>query len=136
MAEHNKNDIKARRIILEGVRDHIVPHIHEKKIAYDMYQAILKLYQSNSDPKSLSLKEKLRSIRMRQDDPNVTYLSRFTQGQDELGGVGEVISNHARVSLSLLGLHKFWKGFQDVVSGRDKFPNWERFWTDCIYEEI
>lgn len=44
LAQHNKNDIKARRIILEGAKDHIVPHIHEKKKTYEMFDAILKLY--------------------------------------------------------------------------------------------
>jgi len=56
LAQHNKNNIKARRIILEGVKDHIVPHIHEKKIAYEMYNTILKLYQSARDTRKLALK--------------------------------------------------------------------------------
>ena len=44
LAQDNKNDIKERRIILEGVRNHIVPHIYEKNTAYVMFDAILKLY--------------------------------------------------------------------------------------------
>lgn len=35
-----------------------------------------------------------------------------------------------------MGLHKSWYGFQDIVSGRENFPNWERFWTDYVQEEI
>ena len=127
MAQHNKNDIKAKRIILEGVKDHIVPHIRENMTTFEMYDTILKLYQSTSDTKKLALKEKLRSIQMKQDEPIVTYFSRFTQVQDELGCADEVVSNHDLVSLALLGLHKSWKGLQDVVSGRESFPNWERF---------
>jgi len=44
LAQHNKSDINARRIILKGARDHIVPHIHEKKTTFEMYDTILKLY--------------------------------------------------------------------------------------------
>jgi len=52
--------MKARRNIIEGVKDHIIPHIHEKKIC-EMLKAILNLYQSSSETMKLSLKEKLRS---------------------------------------------------------------------------
>jgi hypothetical protein len=33
---HNKNDVKARRIIVNGVKNHIIPHLYGKKTAKDM----------------------------------------------------------------------------------------------------
>ena len=62
LAQHNKNDTKARRIILEGIKDHIILHLHEKKTTYETFKAILDLYQGSSDARKFSLKEKLRSI--------------------------------------------------------------------------
>jgi len=110
LTQHAKNDIKTKRIILEGVKDNIVPHIHEKKTTFEVFETILYLYQSTSDAKKLALKEKLRSIRMRQGEPIVTYLLKFTQVQDELGGVGVTIPEKD-LSFTLLGLHKSWYGF-------------------------
>ena len=52
--------------------------------------------------------------------------------RDELGGVGETVPPAELVSLSLLGLHKSWHSFQDVVNGRDKLPDWERLWSDLV----
>lgn len=40
LTQHTKNDVKARTIILEGVKDHIVLHIHEKKLAFEMFKTI------------------------------------------------------------------------------------------------
>ena len=40
------------------------------------------------------------------------------------------------VSLTLLGILKSWKNYQDLVNGRDKLPNLERFWSDLVQEEI
>jgi len=68
-----------RRIILEGIKDHIIPHLCEKKTTYEMFKAILDLYQGSSDARKLALKENLRSIRMSKDEPIITYLSKFTQ---------------------------------------------------------
>ena len=36
LAKHKKNDAKARLLILDAVRDHIIPHILGKKIAREM----------------------------------------------------------------------------------------------------
>ena len=55
LEKYTKNDMKER-----GVKDHIIPHIYEKKIC-EMLKAILNLYQSSSETMKLSLKEKLRS---------------------------------------------------------------------------
>jgi hypothetical protein len=42
---HNKKDVKARRIIVDGVKDHIIPHLSGKKTTKDMWEALVKLYQ-------------------------------------------------------------------------------------------
>ena len=40
------------------------------------------------------------------------------------------------VSLALLGLPKSWHSYRDSVNGREKFPGWERLWSDLVQEEI
>lgn len=64
-----KNDIKAKRIILKGVKDHIIPNLYEKKTTYEMFKAILDFPQGTSDVKKLAPKEKLRSINMCKGEP-------------------------------------------------------------------
>lgn len=111
LAQHNKNDSKVRRIILEGIGDHIIPHLHEKKIAYEMLKAILDLYKGSSDARKLALNENLRGIWMSKGEPIITYLSKFTHVRDELSGVGEMVAKKSLVNLALLGLRKYWYSF-------------------------
>ena len=40
------------------------------------------------------------------------------------------------VSFSLLGFPKSWENFIDAVSGKEKLPDWERLWSDCVQEDI
>eukprot|EP00253_Pinus_taeda_P030288 PITA_30288 len=101
-----------------------------------MFKVILNLYQGSGGVKKLAFKEKLISIKMSKREPIITYLSKFTQVPNELGGVGETVGEKDLVSLALLGLHKSRFGFQDAVSGKENLPNWERFWSDCVQEEI
>ena len=35
---------RAKSIILDGVKDHVVPHIAEKETTYEMWEALKKLY--------------------------------------------------------------------------------------------
>ena len=94
----------------------MIPHLHEKKTAYEMFKVILNLYHGSSDAK------KLRSIQMSKGESIITYLSEFTQVRDDLGGVDESVVEKYLVSLALLGLHKSWYSFQDAVSDRENFP--------------
>jgi len=64
------------------------------------------------------------------------YLMKFTQCRDELGSVGVTVDDEDLVSLALLGILKSWNSYQDFVNGREKFPGWERLWSDLVQEEV
>ena len=46
---------RAKSIILDGVKDHVVPHIANKETTYEMWEALKKLYQHNSVQRRLLL---------------------------------------------------------------------------------
>jgi len=127
---------KCRRILLEGVRDHIVSNLHGKATPYLMWKSLTELFQSKSDHRKLALKYKLRNIKCKKGDSMPKYLTRFTQCRDELGSVGVTVDDEDLVSLALLGLLKSWHSYKDSVNGREKLLGWERLWSDLVQEEI
>jgi hypothetical protein len=56
---HKKNDAKARRIILDGVKDHIVHHLLGLDTTKKMWEAIIKQYHNSNLNREMVLKEKL-----------------------------------------------------------------------------
>jgi uncharacterized protein (UPF0147 family) len=44
LAKHNKKVAKAMRIILDFVKDHLIPHNVEKKLTKDMHDALITLH--------------------------------------------------------------------------------------------
>ena len=106
MEEWRKCVAKARMIILEGVRDHIVSKIHDKEIPYAMWKALTNLFKKNNDDKKLALKDKLRKIKMEKGDTIPKYLTKFTQCRDELGSVNVIVVEDNMVNLALIGLPK------------------------------
>ena len=83
-----KNVAKCRRILLEGVKDHIVSNLHGKSTRFLMWKALIDLFQSRSDQRKLALKDKLRKIKMEKGDSIPKYLTKFVHCKDELGSVG------------------------------------------------
>jgi len=131
-----KNTANCRRILLEGMKDHIVSSLHGNASPYLMWKVLTDLFQSKSDQRKLALKDKLRNIKCEKGDSMPKYLTKFTQCWDELGSVGVIVDDEDLVSLALLGLSKSWHSYQDSVNGWEKLPGWERLWSDLVQEEI
>jgi hypothetical protein len=131
-----KKVAKVRRILLEGVQNHIVLNLHGKATPYAMWNTLTDLFQNNNDHRKLVLKDKLRKIKMEKGDSITKYLTKFVQCWDELGSVGITIDDDDFVRFSLLGLPKNWHSYQDSVNGREKFPDWDRIWSDLVQEEF
>ena len=106
LAEYNKKNVKAKRIILDAIKDHVIPHVTGKKNAFEMWESLTKLYQSSNENKKMVLREKLRSIKMTKTDTVASYLTKITQVRDELGVVGETISDNELVRTTLNGMAK------------------------------
>ena len=128
-----KKTTKCRRILLEGVKDHIVSNLHGKYSPFLMWKALTYLFQIKSDERKLSLKDNLRNIKMEKGDSIPKYLTKFVQCRDELGSVGVTVDEEDLVSLALLGIPKSWhNSYKDSVNGREKLPRRERIWSDLV----
>jgi hypothetical protein len=53
---------------------------------------------------------------------------------DQIGSIGEIISNRELVLATLNNLPKNWEPFLQSISGREHLPTFDRLWTDCTQE--
>lgn len=123
-------------MILDGCQDHIVPHIAGKDIAKEMWDALVQLYQNPFENRKMVLKEKLRTIKMQKGESVTSYLTRIQGVRDELAPVGEKPVDGELVRVALIGFTKGWATFVQGITGRDKFLDWERLWSDFTQEEF
>jgi hypothetical protein len=49
LAAYTKKSIKAKRIILDAIKDHLIPHVTGKTNAYEMWESLTKLYESTNE---------------------------------------------------------------------------------------
>ena len=59
--EFKKKNVRAKRIISDSIKDHIILHVSMTDYAYQMWESLSNLYQSSNQNQKMVLKEKLRS---------------------------------------------------------------------------
>ena len=106
LATYKKEDAKARRIILDGVKDHIVPHISELDTTKKMWDVILNLYQNATTNRKMILREKLKNTRMNQGENVTSYLTRLRLVKDELEAIQDSASDDKLVRIALNEIFK------------------------------
>jgi len=130
-----KNGARARRIIIYYVRDHLISHISKVNIAKEMFDALKKLFERNNTNRAIAMKHQLQNIKMAKVDTVATFFMKISEIRDKLGAIGEIISDRELVMLTLNGLPSHWEPFIQSISGRSKFPKFDRLWVDCTQEE-
>ena len=132
LVEHKKNDAKARLLILDAMRDHIIPHQLGKTTTREMWEALTKIYQSDNHNKKMVLRFKVRATKMSKTNTMATYLTRIMQASDELAAVGETVLDHEMVRMALNSVTEPWKVFIEGIVAQKNLSKWERLWDDFI----
>jgi hypothetical protein len=136
LVTHELKDVKARRIILDAVKDHLIPYISEKKSAKDMFVALTNLFQISNTNRKMVLREKLKDTKMTKLYIVTSYLTKITQVRDQLAVVEEVVSNEELERTALNGFSRPWAPFIKAIIAWEKLPDFDRLWDDFIQKEI
>jgi hypothetical protein len=72
---HEVREAKTRRIILDVVKDHLIPHLAEKKTAKEIWDALKGLYEAKNENQKMALRDKLHGARMVKGESVATYLT-------------------------------------------------------------
>jgi hypothetical protein len=135
LEDHKKKEVKAKWVLLDFVKDHLILHIFEKKTAKEMYNALVDLYQSRNTNRKLILRHKLLSVEMSKSDTVASYLMRITQICDRLVAIDEAVDDTELVYVALNGFPGSWEPFVQGICAREKMPPFDTLWIDCIQEE-
>src|SRR3984957_7747222 len=91
MENFKDNDINAMSIIVESVKDHLIPYISHLDSSKKMYDALTHLFSVRNIGQVMSLKNELRDMKMNDDDIITSYFVRISQLRDQLQVIEEII---------------------------------------------
>jgi hypothetical protein len=133
--EWKTNDVKARKISIYSIRDHLLPRISTLKKTYLMYDVFNKMFESNNTNRALTLKHQLQNLKMSKDDTIATFFMKIPEIRDRLGAIGETITNKELVMITPNAHPSHWERFIQSISRRVDLPQFDRLWEECTLEE-
>jgi hypothetical protein len=86
--ERKEDDVKARKIIIYLVSDHLMPHISNMKTTYEMYEALNNMFETKNTLRDLTLKGQLQNIKMTKGDIVATFFMKMFEIKDHLAVIG------------------------------------------------
>jgi hypothetical protein len=131
MEKFKDNDINTMSIILDSVKDHLIPYISHLYSSKKMYDALTNLFSIRNIGQVTSLKNELRDMKMKDDDSITSYFVRISQLRDQLQAIEEIILEKKLVNIVLNGLPKTWDAFTTSMNTRKEYPTFEELWTCC-----
>ena len=66
--KHKKDLIRAMRIIVDSIKDHLIPQMSSKKTPKDMYDALARMYEGRNITRKMNLRTQLKSTKMCQGE--------------------------------------------------------------------
>jgi hypothetical protein len=120
---HEVKEAKAQRPILDGLKNHLIPHLAEKRTTKEMWDGLKNLYEVKNENQKMALKDKLHDTKMSKGESVASYLTWVAQVKDDLAAVGEVFSDSELVRIALKGFTKEWEVFVKCVVGREHLPD-------------
>lgn len=82
LKKFNENQAWKKRLIMDGEKDHVVPHIVEKRMAHEMWTSLTTFYQGNSVQRKMLLENQMRMFQMHKGEEIDLFLSRLQTIRD------------------------------------------------------
>ena len=91
-------------IIVNSIKDHLIPYVSSLESSKNMYDALVGLYTIKNIGQAMSLKNEFHAVRMTINDTIASYFMRTSQLRDQLQAIDEIISDKELVTTTLNGL--------------------------------
>ena len=129
-----RHNNKAMKIIIDSVKDHILPSISSLKTTFEMFSTIKNTLEINNTSGLLTLKQHLLYIKMNNGESITSYFLIILELRDQLATIGSQVDDKELSIIALKGLPLSWETFFHGLSSRPDLPKFELLKNECIQE--
>ena len=116
--KHDQDLIKAMRIIVDSVKDRLMPQVSSKKTPKQMYDAISRMYEGRNINKKMNLRSQLKGTKMSKGESIQDYFTRVSQIKENLSDIGDTLDEDELVMTALNDLTILWDSFIETLCAR------------------
>jgi hypothetical protein len=73
--KYKKDMIKAKRIIADSIKDHLIPQVSSKNAPKDMFDALTRMYEGKNINRNMNLRTQLKNTKMQKGETVQDYAS-------------------------------------------------------------
>ena len=118
--KYMKGDIRARRILIESIKDSLIPYVSNLESSKEIYDKLVELFSKGSAGEIISLRQKLDKLSMSRKEGIIPYLMEIFAIRDQLQKLGEVMSNGEILTMIQNSLPKEWRSFASSIDGKEE----------------
>ena len=100
-----------------------------------MSNTLKKLFEHSSINVTLTLRNQLSNMKMTKSKNIASYFMRIIELRDKLKSSGDNLEEKDLVMTTLNGVPASWESFIQTISGRTKFPKFDKLWEECTQEK-
>ena len=75
---HNKNMIRAKRIIVDSIKDNLISQVSSLKSPKKMFDALTKLFEGKNINRKMTLRNQLKNVKIQHSETIQSYLTRVS----------------------------------------------------------
>ena len=87
--KHRKDMIRAQRIIVDSIKDHLIPQVSSKKTPKEMFDALSRMFEGRNINRKMNLRAQLKSTKMSHGETIQDYFTKVSQIKEQLEAIGD-----------------------------------------------
>ena len=100
--------VKAKRIITDSIKDHLIPHVSSLKTPKEVFDALPKLFKGKNINRNMTLRNQLNNVKIQNSETMQSYFPRVSQIKEQLEAIEENVEEGQFVMATLNGLLRSW----------------------------
>ena len=109
--KYKKYMIRAKRIIVDSIKDHLIPQVSSKETPMEMFDALTIMYGGRNIIQKMNLRAQLKSTKMSKGESIQELSTRASQFKEQLEAFEDKIDEDELVMTALNGLTRPWDSF-------------------------
>ena len=90
LAKYNKDETRAQRILIESIKDSLIPYVSKFETSKEIYDKLVELFSVSTVGEVISLRNELYKMKISKE--GITpYFMKFSEMRDQLQELGEVM---------------------------------------------
>ena len=134
LAKYNKDETKAQRILIESIKDSLIPYVSNFETSKEIYDKLVELFSVSTTGEVISLRNELYKMKITKEGIP-PYFMKIYGMRDRLQELGEFMFDREMTTVVLNALPKDWCNITSSIYAKKEATPLSEMWSLCKIEE-